>query len=429
MEYVHPTSTVDFTVYIDPEQPIAKFVVGDNEFILKEGEWSDWKAVDFEFVPMVVSASAIGRFYLKQVRPEFQLYVTPLQINPDDPVMPISTPDKWSHHLCHELGYFYTQELPEDTKAFTHGIFTGPEFWEQSQFVYHERRRALDYFLENYEEGFLFFYYSSVDMGCHMLWQYIDDSHPGFDDDKKLHESIKTLYREMDESLGRVMQAIDDETTLIVMSDHGFAPFYWGVNLNTWLLEKGYVKLRDPTIQGRYPAFANVDWSQTKAYALGLNGLYVNLEGREERGIVKPGEEYEKLLDQLERDLLEMVDPRNGNHAVTKVVRTHRDFHGPYIDVGPDIIVGYNWGYRSSWDSPLGSFPREIFVDNLDEWSGDHAMDNRLVPGVLLTNKKITLDEPALYDLTVAILDEYGVPKTEEMIGDDCLGDFISKGE
>jgi predicted AlkP superfamily phosphohydrolase/phosphomutase len=119
MEYKHPTATVDFTVYLDPEKPVAKFVVGDNEFILEEGEWSDWKTVDFEFVPMLVSASAIGRFYLKQVRPNFQLYVTPLQINPDDPVMPISTPEEWSHHLCHELGYFYTQELPEDTKAFT----------------------------------------------------------------------------------------------------------------------------------------------------------------------------------------------------------------------------------------------------------------------------------------------------------------------
>jgi predicted AlkP superfamily phosphohydrolase/phosphomutase len=429
MEYKHPTSTVGFTVYLDPEKPIAKFIVGENEFILQEGEWSDWQAVDFEFVPLVMSASAIGRFYLKQVRPEFQLYVTPLQINPDDPIMPISTPEDWSHHLCHELGYFYTQELPEDTKAFTHGIFTGPEFWEQSQLVYRESRRALDYFLDTFEEGFLFFYYSSVDMGCHMLWQYTDDKHPGFDHDERLHESIKTLYQEMDESLGRVLQAIDDETTLIVMSDHGFAPFYWGVNINTWLLEKGYAKLRDPTIQGRYPAFANVDWSQTRAYALGLNGLYVNLEGREQRGIVKPGAEYEKLLDQLEKDLLEMVDPRNGQHAVTLVTRTHRDFHGPHIDIGPDIIVGYNMGYRSSWESPLGSFPREIFVDNLDEWSGDHAMDHRLVPGVLLTNRKITLEEPALYDLTVAILDEYGIPKTEEMIGEDCLGGPIPKGE
>jgi predicted AlkP superfamily phosphohydrolase/phosphomutase len=428
MEYRHPTSAVDFSVYLDPEKPIAKFVVQDTEFILEEGEWSDWIAVDFEFIPFVMSASAIGRFYLKQARPDFQLYVTPLQINPENPVMPISTPDDWSHDICVELGYFYTQELPEDTKAFTHGIFTGHEFWQQSQFVYKERRRALDYMLDQFEEGLLFFYYSSVDQGCHMLYQYIDDKHPGYDADDKLRHGIKTLYQEMDESLGRVLETIDDDTTLIVMSDHGFSPFYWGVNLNTWLLEKGYAKLRDPSIQGRLPAFANTDWSQTKAYAVGLNGLYVNLKGRERRGIVEP-EEYDKLLDQLEKDLLELVDPRNGNDVVTLITRTHRDFHGPHVDIGPDIIVGYNWGYRSSWESPLGTFPREVFVDNLDEWSGTHLNDYRLVPGVLLTNKKITLEQPALYDLTVAILDEYGIPKLKEMIGEDCLDDPVTKGE
>jgi predicted AlkP superfamily phosphohydrolase/phosphomutase len=164
-----------------------------------------------------------------------------------------------------------------------------------------------------------------------------------------------------------------------------------------------------------------VDWSRTTAYALGLNGLYVNLEGREGNGIV-PDEEYDAVLDRLERDLLKMIDPRNGRNPVTLVTRTHRDFHGDYLDIGPDIVVGYNWGYRSSWVSPLGWFPREVFEDNVDAWSGDHSVDYRVVPGVLLSNREITLDEPALYDLTVAILDEYGIAKEEYMIGNDCLG-------
>jgi predicted AlkP superfamily phosphohydrolase/phosphomutase len=174
--------------------------------------------------------------------------------------------------------------------------------------------------------------------------------------------------------------------------------------------------------------FLNVDWSRTTAYAVGLNGLYVNLRGREKKGIVAPGE-YDALLDRLEKDLLEMVDPRTGRNPVTLVTRTHRDFHGPYLDVGPDIIVGYSWGYRTSWDSPLGEFPREVFVDNIDAWSGDHSMDYRVVPGVLITNKKITLEEPALYDLTVAILDEYGIDKAPEMIGQDCLGERLARSE
>jgi predicted AlkP superfamily phosphohydrolase/phosphomutase len=415
---------VEFDVFLDPDEPAAKFVVGDEEFVLRQGEWSDWVRVEFKALPLFASVSAIGRFYLKQVRPDFELYVSPLQINPENPgAMQLSTPASWSHELCEELGYFYTQELPEDTKALSGGILTGHEFWDQTQFVYDERRHALDYFVDNFEEGLLFFYFSSVDQNCHMLWRYMDPEHPGFVDDEMLRDGILTVYRKHDEAVGRALEAVDDETVFIVMSDHGFAPFYWQVNLNSWLVEKGYAALRNPSKQGQYQLFGNVDWNRTKAYALGLNGLYVNLRGREKNGIVNPGEEYETLLAQLERDLLEMVDPRNGRHAVSLVVNSRRDLHGPLADDGPDLLVGYSWGYRSSWKSPMGGFPKEIFTDNDEAWSGDHSMDNRLVPGVLIANRPITLDAPALYDLTVAILDEYGVAKPEEMIGRDCLGD------
>jgi predicted AlkP superfamily phosphohydrolase/phosphomutase len=256
-----------------------------------------------------------------------------------------------------------------------------------------------------------------------MLWSYADDAHPGHREDDMLMNGIKMAYEEFDDVVGQVQASIDDDATLIIMSDHGFCPFYWGVNLNTWLKEKGYVTLRDPNVSGEY--LSNVDWSKTKAYALGLNGLYVNLKGREFRGIVKESE-YQALLDQIEKDLLEMVDPRNGQKAVTLVVQPRRDFHGEYADDGPDIIVGYNWAYRSSWESPSGKFPKEVFVDNDEAWSGDHSVDYRHVPGVLISNREITMENPALYDLTVAILDEYGIAKPDEMIGQDCLGEPVT---
>ena len=419
--YRHPRLRVDFEVFLDLERGAAKFVVQDHEFILQQGEWSEWIPVDFAAVPYVVSLSATARFYLQEIGPTFRLYVSPLQINPEAPAMPISTPSRWARELQRGLGYFYTQELPEDTKALSAGIFTGREFWEQAQFVYRERRRALDHFLEMYQEGLLFFYFSSVDQGSHMLWRYRDEAHPGYTRDAMLQQGMRILYEQIDEALGRVMQIVDDDTTLIVMSDHGFAPFYWGVNLNTWLLNKGYVKLKDPSRQGEGRLYQNVDWTATTAYALGLNGLYVNLLGREKHGIVYPGKEYDALLDRLEADLLELWDPRRKQRAVTLVTRPRRDFTGKALDLGPDLIVGYSHGYRSSWQSPLGEFPKEIFVDNLDAWSGDHSIDHRLVPGVLITNQAISMDEPALYDLTVAVLDEYGVAKLPEMIGRDCL--------
>ncbi len=418
--YRSPKLGMDFKVFVDPEHAAAKLDVQGHEFVLRQGEWSDWVRLDFEVVPYLVSISATARFYLKQVRPDFELYLSPLQINPEDPAMPISTPDDWSRELFRDLGYFYTQELPEDTKALSGGVFTGKEFWEQSQHVYREQMKALRHLLERFEEGLFFFYFSSVDQGCHMLWRYIDPQHPAYVDHPELRGSVRTLYREMDEAVGLIREKIGGQDTLIVMSDHGFSPFYWQVNLNSWLAEKGYVRLKDPTNRAA-PLFSNVDWSRTSAYALGLNGVYANLRGREGRGIVSQGADYERLLDRLEIDLKSMTDPRNGNSPVTFVRRPRRDLRGEHGEHGPDLIIGYNTGYRTSWKSPLGEFPREVFEDNEDAWSGDHSIDYRLVPGVLLSNRKISLAAPALYDLTVAVLDEYGVEKLPEMIGEDCL--------
>ena len=419
--YEHPDLAVDFEVLLDPDAPAAKLVVQDQEFVLNAGEWSDWIAIEFEAVPLLVEVSATARFYLQEVRPGFKLYVSPLQIDPRRPALPISTPDHWSGRVADAVGRFYTQELPEDTKAFQEGIFSGHEFWRQAQFVYRERRRALDHLLEAFDEGLLFFYFSSVDQGMHMLYHYLDDAHPLFEADELLARGVRTLYEEMDEALGRVFEFVDGETTLIVMSDHGFSPFYWGVNLNTWLLEQGYVTLRDPARQGVLPLFLNVDWSRTTAYAVGLQGLYVNLRGREAHGIVEPGAEYARLLDRLEADLLAMRDERNGRAPVRLAFRPRDAWRGPHLEQAPDIVVGYDRGYRSSWDSPLGQFPHGVYVDNDETWSGDHAIDYRLVPGVLLTNRRIALEAPALQDLTVAVLDEFGVAPLPEMIGRDAL--------
>ena len=423
VEYENPDLTVDFEVYLDGEAGAAKFMVQDTEFILNEGEWSDWVSVSFEAVPYLINIGASARFYLQDISPDFKLYVTPLQIDPANPALPVSTPDDWSAEIADSIGRFYTQELPEDTKAFQEGIFSGREFWEQSQFVYREQRLALDYMLDSFDDGLLFFYFSSVDQGAHMLFHYMDADHPLHEQDDLLATGIRTLYEEMDGVLGQLLEFIEQDerdTTLVVMSDHGFSPFYWGVNLNTWLLEKGYVTLRDPSRQGQMPLFLNVDWERTTAYAVGLQGLYLNLQGREGHGIVPPSD-YEQVLAKLEADLLAMRDERTGHSPVRLVFRPRDEWPGADPDTAPDIVVGYDWGYRTSWDSPLGQFPREVFVDNDETWSGDHSIDYRLVPGVFLSNRQITIDDPALFDLTVTVLDEFGVAPLPEMIGEDAL--------
>ncbi len=420
--YQHPELDLSFQVFLDPQEPVCKFVVQDREFILMEGEWSEWIRLEFEAVPYLVSISATSRFYLQQVRPEFRLYVTPLQINPKESAMPISQPEEWSVELAGELGYFYTQELAEDTKALSLGVFDGKEFWIQAQSVFLEQKQALEHLLEDFDEGLLFYYFSGVDQIPHMLWRYMDPQHPGFEADEDLRDGIRTIYQQMDQVVAQVLEKLDQDTTLIILSDHGFAPFYRQVNLNSWLHERGYVKFIRPNPQGSAPFFQNVDWTRTTAYALGINGLYVNLQGREREGVVAEGKDYADLLERLEDDLLGMIDPANGLHPISRVVRSRRDFKGPFVDQGPDLIIGYSRGYRTSWDSPLGDFPADLFLDNTDPWSGDHSINSHLVPGVLISNREITLEEPSLVDLTVAVLDEYGVGKLPGMVGQDCLG-------
>ena len=224
--YENPDLAIDFEVLLDPDAAAAKIVIQDAEIVLNEGEWSDWVGVEFEAVPFVAGVGAAARFYLQEVRPDFRLYVTPLQIDPANPALPLSTPTDWAGELSAALDRFYTQELPEDTDAYLDGVFTAREFWDQARFVYGEQRRALDHALAGFDEGFLFFYFSSVDQGSHMLHHFADPEHPAFVEDDLLAAGLATLYEEMDEALGRVMEWIgdDERTTLIVMSDHGFTP-------------------------------------------------------------------------------------------------------------------------------------------------------------------------------------------------------------
>ncbi len=415
----NPTAVVDFTVYIDPENRMAKIVVQDEEVILKEGEWSQWVRVKFRMVRLLTSLRGICRFYLKETRPVFKLYVTPINLDPKDPAMPISTPKSYSKELCRRLGYFYTQGMPEDTKALDQGVLDDGEFLQQAEIVLEERMRMFNYELERFRSGLLFFYFSTLDQGTHTFWRLMDPKHPSYDPQlvAKYGNVVETLYLKMDEALGMALGYVDENTTLIVMSDHGFAPFYRGFQLNTWLKENGYVALVDEWRQGETEFFMNTDWDNTRAYALGFNGLYINQAGREGYGIVSPGEEKEALLEELAERLTQVRDPQTGLQVISHVYRADEVYQGEAMKYAPDLIIGYNWGYRASNETALGQFPRELFRDNTDKWSGDHCIDYVWIPGIILSNKKIIYRQPALYDIAPTILAEFGIPVPKEMVG------------
>lgn len=412
-----PESKIGFEVFVDPDNPVAKIVVQDQEIILQEGEWSDWTKVKYSLVPYLQSTTGIVRFYVKELHPDFKIYVSPVNIDPSAAALPISTPEEYAEELANEIGLFYTQGIPEDTKALSEEVLTDHEFLEQTSLVMEEEMKMLDYELERFNTGMLFFYIGRVDQLSHMFWRTMDPKHPAYDSATKLRQVIENGYIEMDGVLAKILQKVDDNTTIIVLSDHGFAPFYRAFNLNTWLNKQGYVILKDDE---ESEFFQNVDWSSTQAYGVGFNGLYINQKEREREGIVEPGDK-DKLLDEISEKLLEIRDPKNGEQVISRVYRASEVYSGPNLKDAPDLIVGYNAGFRASWETVLGSFPKEILRDNTEKWSGDHLMEASLVPGIIISNKKIQAENPALYDIAPTILSEFDIPTQEGMIGENIF--------
>src|SRR5438477_961045 len=281
------------------------------------------------------------RFYLKQAHPRFQLYVSPVNIDPADPALPISTQKAYSHVLSDEAGEFHTQGIAEDTKALSDGVLDDKEYLDQARTVLAEHRRIFDKEFPKFKQGVFFFYFSSLDLNSHMFWRLMDPQHPEYDATLAAENgsAIESFYQQVDQVLGEVLPRLDDQTTLLVLSDHGFAPYNRSFNLNTWLLNNGYVTLKSEPNPDQNQAFANVDWSRTRAYGLGLNGLYLNLRGREHYGIVEPGPQADGLLKEIKDKLLSAHDPQNHMAPITRVDRSSEVYQGPYSRQGPDLIV------------------------------------------------------------------------------------------
>ncbi len=418
----NPDATVDFTVWIDAVSPVAKIVVQDQEFIVAQGEWSPWIKVRFKMIPGV-HVSGICRCYLKEVRPHFKLYVTPLNIDPSDPALPLSTPESYARELAAHHGPFFTKGLPADTKAMDHGVLDEAAFLAQDDIVLQEDLALFEYELDRFESGLLYHYVSSTDQRSHMFWRFMDQQHPAYD--RRLAAefgmTIENIYIEMDRLIEKTMQKMDKRTILVVLSDHGFTSYCRSFHLNTWLRDNGYLVLTDPTASEEAEFFEHVDWSRTKAYALGFNGLYINQRGREGKGIVSPFEK-EALMNELAQKLTQVTDhAAGGARPVLKVYKATECYSGPYVHEGPDLIVGYRQGYRASWQTALGKVPKEMIDTNTKKWSGDHCMAPDVLPGILLMNRPVQRPNPCLYDVTATLLACFGIPIPKEMKGQSLI--------
>jgi predicted AlkP superfamily phosphohydrolase/phosphomutase len=362
------------------------------------------------------------RVFVKQVHPKLELYVSPINIDPLTPVNRITTPDGFAPALARRHGRFYTAGIPEDTKALTHLALDEAQFLAQSELAVEERNRQYRAALKDFQRGCLFFYFGATDLLQHMFWRDRDPQHPGRvpEQVERYQKVIEDIYVGIDRQVGEALQTIGPQDTLIVMSDHGFTTFRRGFNLNSWLVENGYIKLIHPAHQEDAMLFTNVDWSRTKLYGLGLNGLYVNLKGREKHGAV-PTSAQRSLLAEV-RDKLNQVRDQDGAAVIDTADLVDDIYPGADQAVAPDLIVGYANGYRASWATILGQMPRSILEDNLDRWSGDHCIDPQVVPGMLVANRKVLAKDPSVSDVAPTILNEFGIQRPSSMTGKNLFG-------
>ena len=399
---------VAYEIRPDVVAQTARLAVGSEKFTLKVGEYSEWIPIEFK-AGMGFNAHGICRFYLKEVSPEVEVYVTPVNIDPGHPDLPISHPVTYSIYLAKLYGAFATLGLAEDTWALNEHVLDDDAFLMQAYGNHEDREKMLFDALDKTRQGLCTCVFDTTDRIQHMFWRYLEEDHPAARDVPKAErrEVIQDLYQRMDKLIGRVMEKIDDDTLLMVISDHGFKSFARCMNLNAWLHQNGYLALKDgKTESGDW--FEDVDWSRTRAYTMGLNGLYLNLKGREKQGTVDPSE-AEALKEEIKQKLDGLVDPASGKVGITGVFVTENVYRGPYAENAPDILVGYGAGYRASWDSVMGKVTTQIFEDNMKAWSGDHCIDPRLVPGVLFSSHRFVASKPAIVDVAPTILKLFGL--------------------
>jgi predicted AlkP superfamily phosphohydrolase/phosphomutase len=409
----------------------VRIALGGQVRTVKQGEWSDWYTIEFHVAPLV-AVRGIARFHVIQAFPEVRVYLSPINLDPRRPPIPISSPPAYSAQLARKLGLYKTLGWPEDTWALNEEKIDEKIFLEDLNYSFDRQRALVLDALQSMNPDLFVTVFQSTDKVQHMFWRLIDTEHPMYNRRlaARYGDAIEHVYMRADSLVGTLLERCKDgRTTLLVCSDHGFSSFRKAVNINTWLVRNGYMTLtkldpvRDRNLEdlfGRGTFWPNVDWSKTRAYALALGQIYVNLKGRERLGIVPPGRAYNELRDELVKKFGALRDPDTGEGVVRKVYRREELYRGPYFDEAPDLVVGFERGYRVSWQTSLGGIPPEVIEWNERRWSADHcSVDPDLVPGVLFSSRPLDAASPAIIDIAPSVLRRLGITPPASMDGRD----------
>jgi predicted AlkP superfamily phosphohydrolase/phosphomutase len=384
---------IELKVRIDSAARKVRFeVTGSPAVEVAEGSWSSWVKVQFKMSALQIIGGQV-RFHVPHIAPDFAFYVSPINFDPDNPFFPISAPPVYAQELQQMIGPYATLGMAED--------HTGLE----------KREKMMLAELDRCSEGFFFILFDTPDRMQHMLWRFRDKDHPRYEPDKaaRFGPEIEEMYKACDRVVGKVLERVDDNTLLIVLSDHGMGTFRRSFDTNSWLVEQGLLTLKAGAKPSLDVDFGQVDWSKSSAYCMGLGGIYLNLRGREAQGIVAPGAEAERVSNAIMSGLPQAIDPKTQLHAIDSVSPRSAIYSGPFASESPDLLVNFNPGFRVSWQSTVGHFAGELFEDNMRCWSGDHIFNPAAMPGILLMNRPIGGPNPAspnphIMDLAPTIL-------------------------
>jgi len=412
------------------ESKKAALIIQGKEYPVEENAWSSWIEIEFN-AGIFNTVNGVTKAYLHSTDP-FRMYLETVQIDPKNPIQQISYPRKYSAELADEINIYRTLGLPEDTNALNEGRLDDKSFLEQCRQIEDERSKMFwkefDKFQKR-ENGVLAVVFDTSDRVQHMFWEdsalnaskgvenRTSNEKASRTKQLRISKEIEDYFVDKDRFLGEVLGKIDEKTALIMVSDHGFTSFERSVNLNTWLVQNGYMHLNGkPDSNNSGELFSMVDWSKTRAYSLGFGSIYVNLKGREGEGIVDAADK-DALIDEISLKLGKLKDPAYDKSAITKAYKSSDVYSGEFAANAPDIIVGFAPGYRAGWQNAVGGVTPDIFEDNKKHWKGDHIVDPSHVPGVIITNFKMTRNNASQVDVAPTILAISGVSVPESMDG------------
>lgn len=392
---------------------------------LAQGQWSKWIRCAFLVTPEF-TVHAITRMFVLEAGEKVQLYMACLQFDPKDPYVPFSHPEGYSGELEDRYGLYKTIGWAFDTHALRNDALTEDVFLEDALATMGWRERLTLDELDRGNFDLLTSVWTATDRVGHMFWRFRDPEHPLYtpEGDKKYGRALEQTYEKMDSIVGNVIPKLAENDLLLVISDHGFGTFHSGFNVNTWLVRNGYAVLKGQTdaatASGTKKWLQDFDWRRTKVYAIGLSSVYLNLKGREGRGIVDPAE-AEALVAELRGKLLAVTHPDTGEKIFEEVYSTREVYTGAAAKDAPDIVLGYRRKYQSTKSTVSGSVPADLFKPCTDKWSGEHAANNMAsMPGILFANRSLEPD-PAIIDMARTVFDYLSLEPPADFEGKSVL--------